>query len=107
MKLAFPSMDGSEWLLKSKTEVTSKMVNLFLASGKEHSGTVRMKTIDKRNDVNPIKKIDIVIGAKTVGKDKRNVTVFDECMHTFAKALEECVIGMRSEAAVSNVWAMP
>ena len=90
MKLAFPSMDGSEWLLKNKTEVTSNMVNPFLPSGKAHTGTVQLNTINKRNDESPIKLIDITIGAKTVGKEQRAVTVFDECMHSFA-GLKYCM----------------
>ena len=112
MKLAFPSMDGSGWSLKSKTDVTTKMLNLFAPSAKQHVSPVKLKTINKRNDETPITNLEITLDAKTVGKDVRKITIFDECMHALAISLEQCTSGMRTEAAASKVddalvWALP
>ena len=70
MKLAFPSMDASAWILKSKTEVNTKMSNLFMASANcattNKGERLKTRTINRRcgPQEEPVSVIDLERGAR-------------------------------------------
>ena len=54
-----------------------------------------LKLINRRDNVNPVSNIKIKIGAATVGKVTRKITVFDGLMNQLGSALEDVVAQLK------------